>query len=73
MDMFATVRDSLANTLGDAQEAKIMWRPLNLIACDEATAVTLIKMMDALDSNDDVQHVYANFEVSDEVAEKLAQ
>ena len=72
MDDFASVRDNVMKALGDPIEAKVIWRPLNTISCDEETARTLIKMIDALEDNDDVQHVYANFEVTDEVAQKLA-
>lgn len=72
MDAFASVRDAVIETLGDPMEAKIMWRPLNTISCNEETARTLIKMIDTLEDNDDVQNVYANFEVTDEVAQKLA-
>ncbi len=72
MDEFASVRDAVIETLGDPMEAKIMWRPVNTISCNEETARTLIKMIDTLEDNDDVQNVYANFEVSDEVAQKLA-
>ena len=53
-------------------EAKIIWKPLNTIACDEDTAQTLIKLIDTLEDNDDVQNVYANFEISDEIADKLS-
>jgi transcriptional/translational regulatory protein YebC/TACO1 len=72
MDAFASVRDAVIDTLGDPLEAKIMWRPLNTISCDEETARTLIKMIDTLEDNDDVQNVYANFDVSEELAQKLA-
>lgn len=72
MDQFSIVRDAITDKLGDPMEAKVMWRPLNCIACDESTAVSLFKMIDALDNNDDVQHVYANFEISDEIAEKIS-
>eukprot|EP01037_Dinobryon_pediforme_P013508 gene13508-13627_t len=72
MDSFATVRDSLHEKLGDPVEAKIIWKPLNTIACDEDTAQTLIKLIDVLEDNDDVQNVYANFEISDEIADKLS-
>lgn len=72
MDSFASVRDCLHDKLGDPIEAKIIWKPLNTIACDEGTAQTLIKLIDVLEDNDDVQNVYANFEISDEIANKLS-
>ena len=39
---------------------------------DEDAASTLLKLIDALEDNDDVQNVYANFDISDEVMEKLS-
>lgn len=71
MDAFALVRDYLIENLGDPLQAKIIWRPLNTVPCDEDTAKTLVKLIDTLEDNDDVQNVYANFEVSDEIAAKL--
>lgn len=72
LDAFAAVRDHLIENLGDPLQAKIIWRPLNTVECNEDTAKTLIKLIDALEDNDDVQNVYANFEVSDEIAQKLS-
>ena len=72
LDSFALVRDHLHDTLGDPLEAKVIWKPLNTIACDEDTAKTLFKLIDALEDNDDVQNVYANFEISDEIVKKLS-
>lgn len=71
MEAFATVRDHLIENLSDPLQAKVIWRPLSTTPCDEDTAKTLIKLMDVLEDNDDVQNVYANFEVSDEIAAKL--
>jgi transcriptional/translational regulatory protein YebC/TACO1 len=43
-----------------------------LIAVDEGQAATLLKLLDALDDNDDVQNVSSNFDISDDVIAKLA-
>ncbi len=72
MDNFAIVRDHVSNKLGDAIEAKVIWRPLNTLACDIDTAKTLIKMIDTLEDNDDIQNVYTNIELSDDLAANLA-
>jgi len=71
-DDFGQVRDALAEKFGDPAEARIAWRPLNSIAVDGDTAETLFKLLEALDDNDDVQGVAANYEVPDEVLERLA-
>ncbi|HEY0828317.1 MAG TPA: YebC/PmpR family DNA-binding transcriptional regulator [Bacilli bacterium] len=47
--------------------AGIRWLPRNTVNAENEDAVNLLKMMDAFDDNDDVQDVYANFEVDDEV------
>ena len=71
MDSFASVRDALIETLGDPLGAKIMWRPLNTAAMNEDQAKTLLKMIDVLEDSDDVQNVYTNAEIADEILQKL--
>jgi YebC/PmpR family DNA-binding regulatory protein len=71
MESFADVRDKLSHDFGDPVEAKVIWRPLTTTPCDEGTAQTLLKLIDVLEDNEDVQNVYANFEMSDEVLQKL--
>ncbi|MCE2715881.1 MAG: YebC/PmpR family DNA-binding transcriptional regulator [Pseudomonadota bacterium] len=72
MESFAAVRDSLIETLGDPHEAKIIWKPLTTVAANEEQAKTLFKMIDTLEDNDDIQNVYTNVEISDEVLKKLS-
>ena len=67
------VRDALSQTLGDPTSAKIIWKPQNLIAVDEDTARTLLKLIDTLEDNDDVQSVFANFDIDPAILEKLEQ
>lgn len=72
-DDLSEVRDTLEKQLsGPASSARLEWRPTNTIALDEGNATTLLKLMDTLDDNDDVQRVYANFEIDDEVLERLS-
>ena len=71
-DDFAAVRDALEQKFGDPEEARLDWKPQNSIAVDEGTAETLFKLIDALEDNDDVQRVSANFDVDDEVMERLS-
>ena len=65
------VARALEDALGAPESAAIMWRPQNAIALDDETGETLLKMLEALEDSDDVQNVYANFEVSDAVMEKI--
>ncbi len=66
------VRDALAEKFGDPSEARLAWTPQNTVAVEGEAAETLFALLEALDENDDVQTVAANYEVSDEVLQKLA-
>jgi YebC/PmpR family DNA-binding regulatory protein len=68
---FAAVRDALEAKLGPPQSAKIVWRPNTTVAVDDETAETLTKLLDVLDDHDDLQNVYANYEMSDAAIERL--
>ncbi len=65
------VREAIEPVLGEASSAKLVWKPHNLIEVDEEQASTLLKLLDVLDDNDDVQNVYGNYDVPDDVMEKL--
>ncbi len=65
------VSKSLEASLGAPASAKAIWKPQNTVVLDEEKAATILKLIDNLDNDDDVQHVFSNFEVSDEVMAKL--
>ena len=69
---FSTVREALEKSLGEPASAKLMWRPKTTAPVDGEAAQTLLDMIGALDDNDDVQNVYANFELSDDALAKFA-
>jgi len=70
---FAGVRDALEAKLGPPQSAKIIWRPGNIVPVhDDEAGETLTKLLDVLEDHDDVQNVYANYELSDSLLEKLS-
>jgi len=69
---FASVRDALEAKLGVPASAAIVWRPLNNVAVSDEHAGALLKLLDVLDDHDDVQNVYANYEMSDALMEKLS-
>ena len=71
MDSLHEVAKALEATLGEAESAKLAWKPQVLVEVDEANAATLLKMIDALDDDDDVQTVGGKYVVSDEVMAKL--
>ncbi len=66
------VSKALEDTLGEAETVKAIWKPQNTVPVDEEKAQSLMKLIDTLDDDDDVQNVYSNFEVSDEVLAKLS-
>jgi YebC/PmpR family DNA-binding regulatory protein len=68
---FNDVREALETALGEPQSAGLTWKPTNTIEVDEDQASTLMKLMDVLDDNDDVQQVSANFEINDEIMQRL--
>ena len=68
---FNSVREALEVIFGAPVESSLTWKPQNLIAVDETQASTLLKLLDALDDNDDVQNVASNFDISDDIIAKL--
>ncbi|HET6621860.1 MAG TPA: YebC/PmpR family DNA-binding transcriptional regulator [Dongiaceae bacterium] len=68
---FSAVRDALETKFGAAREAKLQWRPLNIVPVEGDAADSLLKLIDVLEDNDDVQVVSANFEMSDDTLAKL--
>lgn len=71
-DNFNEVRDVLAEKFGDAEVGRLSWKPLNTIdVTDVEQAQKILRLIDALEDNDDVQYVVANYDVPDDVAEQL--
>ncbi|MCR2834153.1 YebC/PmpR family DNA-binding transcriptional regulator [Parerythrobacter lacustris] len=65
------VATALEAVLGAADGVKLAWKPSITVDMDESSAGTLLKLVDVLDDDDDVQMVWGNYEISDEVMEKL--
>ncbi|MEQ8695278.1 YebC/PmpR family DNA-binding transcriptional regulator [Bauldia litoralis] len=65
------VAKALEEKLGEAETVKAVWVPQTTTDLDEDKAGTMLKLVAALDDDDDVQTVYSNFEVSDEIMERL--
>jgi len=70
-DSLGTVAGALEEKLGEANSVRTVWKPNLSTQLDEEKADSIMKMIAALDDDDDVQNVYANFEVSDEILKKL--
>jgi YebC/PmpR family DNA-binding regulatory protein len=65
------VAKALEAKFGEPRKAALVWRPQNTVAVDDEAGEKLLKMMDVLNEHDDVQNVYANFEVSDALMQKM--
>lgn len=71
-DHFNEVRDHLAKKFGDPDSARLSWKPKNFIEIDNVEAAeSLIKLVDALEDNDDVQYVCGNYVIPDNIAAKV--
>ncbi len=68
---FAAVRDALEKQYGEPERQGLIWKPNVTTELNEDQATSILKLIDILEDNDDVQNVTTNFEVSDEVMEKL--
>jgi YebC/PmpR family DNA-binding regulatory protein len=72
MDGMHEVARALEASLGEPESVKLAWKPNLTVEVGEGDAQTLMKLVDALEDDDDVQTVWGNYEVSDAVMEKLS-
>ncbi|MCW5751050.1 MAG: YebC/PmpR family DNA-binding transcriptional regulator [Alphaproteobacteria bacterium] len=72
-ESFNAVREALEARFREPRSARLIWRPQNTVPVpDEEKAQTLLKMLEVLEDNDDVQNVFANFEIAEDVLQKLS-
>jgi YebC/PmpR family DNA-binding regulatory protein len=71
-DHFGSVAKALEAKFGEPRRAALVWRPQSTVAVDDEQGEKLLKLIDNLNEHDDVQNVYANFEVSDALVNKLS-
>jgi YebC/PmpR family DNA-binding regulatory protein len=71
LDALHEVAKALEPVLGEPEGAKLAWRPQTMVTVSEDDAAKLLKLIDALDDDDDVQTVWGNYDVPDEVMAKL--
>ena len=65
------VAKALEDRFGEPRRASLVWKPQTTILVDDEVGEKILKLVNALEDNDDVQRVYANFEVSDALVAKL--
>jgi YebC/PmpR family DNA-binding regulatory protein len=71
-DHFGSVAKPLEAKFGEPRKASLVWRPQNTVAVSDEQGERLLKMIDSLNENDDVQNVYANFEISDALVSRMS-
>jgi YebC/PmpR family DNA-binding regulatory protein len=69
---FGAVAKALEARFGEPRKAGLVWKPQNTVAIDDEQGEKLLKFIEALNERDDVQNVYANFEVSDALVQKMS-
>jgi transcriptional/translational regulatory protein YebC/TACO1 len=71
----ATLRDvakALEQKFGEPRKAALVWKPQTTVAVNDEQGEKLLRLMESLNEHDDVQNVYANFEVSDALMHRLS-
>jgi len=68
---FAAVKGAIEKDGLPVESAEVTMLPKTYVVLDEKTAEQMVRLIDALEDNDDVQNVYANFDIPDNVAEKI--
>jgi YebC/PmpR family DNA-binding regulatory protein len=71
LESLRDVAQALEQKFGEPRKAALVWRPQNTISVDDEAGEKILKLVGALEDNDDVQNVYANFEVSDALVAKI--
>ena len=66
------VAAALEKSLGEPESVKAIWKPQNTVPVDAEKGETLMRLINVLEDDDDVQNVYANFDMTDEVAAKIS-
>src|SRR4249920_940639 len=71
-DTLNDVAKALEAKFGEPRKASLLWKPQNTVALDDESGEKVLKLLESLDDSDDVQNVYANFEVSDALVAKMS-
>jgi transcriptional/translational regulatory protein YebC/TACO1 len=70
-DSLREVAKALEAKFGEPRKAALVWKPQNTVAVNDEQGEKLFKLIETLNEHDDVQNVYANFEVSDALMQRL--
>jgi YebC/PmpR family DNA-binding regulatory protein len=72
LEMLRDVAQVLETKFGEPRKVAIVWKPQNTIGVDDEAGEKILRLINSLEDNDDVQNVYANFEISDALVAKLS-
>jgi YebC/PmpR family DNA-binding regulatory protein len=70
-ESFIEVAKALEGKFGEPRKSSLVWKPQNTVEVDDDKGEKLLKLMEMLNEHDDVQNVYANFEVSDALMARM--
>src|SRR5690606_33190420 len=71
MEDYIAVKEALAEKFGEPESNGIVWKPKTLTALNQEQAESLFTMIETMEDSDDVQNVFANFDIADDVMERL--
>jgi YebC/PmpR family DNA-binding regulatory protein len=71
-DTLASVGKALEAKFGEPRKVAMVWKPKNTIAVDDDRGEKVLNLIETLNEHDDVQNVYANFEISDALLQKMS-
>ncbi len=72
IDSLGSIAKALEAKFGEPRKVAMVWKPKNTMAVDDDKGEKLLNLLDVLNEHDDVQNVYANFEVSDALVQKMS-
>lgn len=72
LDSLNEVTKALEAKFGEPRKSGMVWKPQNTVAVDDEAGEKIVKLVEALEESDDVQNVYANFELSDALMQKMS-
>jgi len=71
-ESYRDVAKALEQKFGEPRKAALVWKPQNTVAVDDEHGEKVLRLIEQLNDSDDVQNVYANFEVSDSLVAKMS-
>ena len=72
LDTLNEVTKALEAKFGEPRKSGMVWRPQNTVAVDDEAGEKIVRLVEALEESDDVQNVYANFELSEALMQKMS-